>query len=79
MRYRIYLDDVLVDEPIGLDDIEITIERSRDIRGLLVLFTSELRFVGTGYDALKTKRDTGGITSLTDVLIQYDEGDGWLD
>jgi len=79
MRYRCYLDNVLVDEPLGLDDIEITIERSRDIRGLLVLFTSELRFVGTGYDALKTKRDTGGITSLTDVLIQYDDGDGWLD
>ena len=28
MRYRIYLDDVLInDEPRGLNDIEITIER----------------------------------------------------
>lgn len=79
MRYRIYLDDVLInDEPRGLNDIEITIERDGDIKGLLVKFTSELDFIGDGYDAIKTKLDES-ITSTIEVLIQYEDGSGWTD
>jgi hypothetical protein len=76
--YRVYLDTVLVDEPIGLSDIEITIERDAEIRGLLVKFTSELGFIGSGYDALITKRDEG-IVTITDVLIQYQDSGVWKD
>jgi hypothetical protein len=76
--YRVYLDTLLVDEPIGLSDIEITIERDAEIRGLLVKFTSELGFIGSGYDALITKRDEG-ILTITDVLIQYQDSGVWKD
>lgn len=77
--YRIYLDNVLIaDEPIGLSDIEITIERNSVLRGLLSSFTSELTFIGDGYDALIAKRDDS-ITSLTNVLIQYFEDGIWND
>ena len=79
MRYRIYLDNVLInDEPRGLNDIEITIERDGDIKGLLVKFTSELDFIGDGYDAIKAKLDES-ITSTIEVLIQYEDGSGWTD
>jgi len=79
MTYRIYLDNVLInDEPIGLNDIEITIERDADIKGLLVKFTSELDFIGDGYDAIKAKLDIS-VTSTIQVLIQYNDGAGWMD
>jgi len=79
MKYRCYLDSVLVnDEPIGLKDLEITVERDSDIRGLLVKFSSSLQFVGDGFQILTAKRDAG-IGTITECLIQYDNGLGWLD
>lgn len=75
MEYQVYLDSVLVTEPIGLDELEITIERDNEIRGLLVKFTSDLRFIGDGYDALLAKKDDEGITATVDCLIQYRESD----
>lgn len=71
-KYRFTLDGtILKRNPENWKDIRITIERQKDIDGLLLLFTSELNFVKDGYDLLKTQFDlnyNNKITANIDIL-----------
>ena len=55
--FQVFLNGtLLVDEPKGLDEIEITLKRDKTIRGLLISSTSQLMFWGDGYEFLRLQR-----------------------
>ncbi|MGR3221241.1 MAG: hypothetical protein ACUZ8H_15710 [Candidatus Anammoxibacter sp.] len=65
-KYRFILDSTeLTRNPENWKDIEVTLERQKDIDGLLLIFTSELIFVGDGYDLLKTEFDNNYNNRIT--------------
>lgn len=71
-KYRFILDGTILERnPEDWEDIKITIERQKDIDGLLLLFTSELTFIKDGYALLKTRFDinyNNKITANIDIL-----------
>lgn len=71
MYAKIYLDgNLLADEPSNFGDLEEVIERDENIRGLLPKYPTVLRFVGDGYDYIKSVYDANGFCDEIDVLIQ---------
>lgn len=71
-KYRFILDGTTLQRnPENWKDLKLTIERIKEIDGLLLLFTSELNFVKDGYDLLKTQFDlnyNNRITANIDIL-----------
>ncbi len=71
-KYRFTLDGtILTRNPENWKDIQITLERQKDIEGLLLIFTSELTFVEDGYNLLRTQFDSNynnKITANIDIL-----------
>ena len=68
---------ILTRDPEGWRDIELTIERNRDIAGLLSLFTSELVFKQDGYDILKGELDGNRYNNKLSVLIEEQNNETW--
>jgi len=78
-KYRFTLNGtLLVRNPENWKDIQVTLERQKDIEGLLLIFTSNLTFVEDGYDLLREEFDlnyNNKITANIDILNSNDTYD----
>lgn len=62
MEALFYLDDLQIDEPIGFDNIELSIKRDDKLHGMTFeAATSPLEFYGVAYEYLKTQDETYGV------------------
>lgn len=62
MEWLFYLDDLEIEEPIGFDELELSIKRDDKMHGITFeAATSPLEFFGDAYAYLKNKKDTEGI------------------
>lgn len=78
VKYRFTLDGTLLTrDPEGWDAIVLTLERNKDIAGLLSLFTSELIFKQDGYDILKSELDNNNYNNKLTVLIEEQNASTW--
>lgn len=79
MQWRFSLDGTLMSQPQGWDQIAVTIERDKEIRGLIVRYTSDLIWTGDGYNYLVSQMRSQGFCSLVEVLIEVEQspGNGW--
>ena len=78
-KYKFTLNGTtLLRNPENWKDIQVTLERQKDIEGLLLIFTSNFLFVKDGYDLLKTQFDdnyNNRITANIDILNSNDTYD----
>lgn len=79
MRYKIYLDGVLVDEPMGTEDLVTTIKRDSTANGILITQDAPLTFIGDGYDYLYNLlyNDSFCSQAAISILISEDEGSNY--
>jgi len=78
-KYRFTLDDIiLIRNPENWKDIEVTIERQKDIEGLLLIFTSNLTFVQDGYNLLRTQFDLNYNNKITASIDRLDSNDVYV-
>lgn len=66
---RIY-NTPLTDDPMGLTDSNITIERDRVRNAILRKYTNELTFLGDGWTFILNEFNTTGLCAEIDVLIE---------
>ena len=57
-KYQFSIEGVIITNPEGWKDFEITIKRETDIPGLLVTSTNKFTFKKDGYTILKQRFDT---------------------
>ena len=76
--FRFYLDGNLVDDPIGWDGFQETIEFDDDLKGLLSKFRSKLTFFGDGYEYLRQQFDIQGYCHLVELEIREKCGADFL-
>lgn len=76
--YRYFLDNTLIDEPEGWDELTTTIKRDRTVKGLLKLRDVTLTFKGSGYDYLKATIDSTGHCAEVAIRIEEFDGANWL-
>ncbi len=62
---------IIIDEPIGWNSDEKELTRHKDYHGIFPKFSNNLKFIGNGYDYLKTIRDVYGINAQ--VILVKDE------
>ena len=79
MRFRYLLDNLIVDEPMGWDQLSKVIKRDKNQGSILVTQDADLSFIGTGYDYLFDKLVNDGFCSSIDCKIQIttDGGNIW--
>lgn len=77
MRYQIYLDGTLVDEPMGTENLSTSIIRDRLANGVLVTQDAILTFIGDGYDYLHDLLTTDSFCSSTEIRIMASEDEGY--
>lgn len=64
MNWLFYLDDTLIDEPIGFSDIALRIKRDENWHGVFFeASTSDLQFYGYGADYLRGKKANEGFAA----------------
>lgn len=64
MEWLLYLDDLEIEEPIGFEELELSIKRDDKMHGITFeAATSPLEFFGDAYAYLKNKKDTEGISA----------------
>ncbi len=68
--FEMIFNDPLTDEPLGFEGSEITIERDRVLNGIFREYTTELTFVGDGYDFILAEFTANGFCSEIPVLIE---------
>lgn len=73
-RFRFYLDGTLVENPKGWDSATLRLEKDKEITGLFTKYSSELTFIGTGYDIIKQKYKDDGFCAkiVTEILYNCD-------
>jgi hypothetical protein len=79
MKLRFYLDTILVNEPIGTDNLITSITRFRDIKGLLVKQDVSVTFTGDAYDYMRSVYDSQGWQGVISAEIEYsiDDSSTW--
>ena len=78
-KYRFILDGTtLIRNPENWKDIEVTLERQKDIEGLLLIFTSQLNFVEDGYNLLRTQFDQNYNNKVTANIDRLDSNDVYI-
>jgi len=78
--FRVSLDgNILTSEPIGLNDLQVRIERDDQIRGLFFRYISDLTFTGDGFTYIKGEIDSNGLCGEIDVLIEVSCNGNWSD
>lgn len=66
MEYRIYIDNVLINDlPKGFESVVLSVERDSQLDGVFYKYGSPLTFVGDGYTALKAKYDASFCNTAT--------------
>lgn len=73
-KYQFSIEGVIITNPEGWKDFEITIKRETDIPGLLVTSTNRFTFKGDGYSILKQRFDANynDKVSVTIDILQSD-------
>lgn len=62
MNWLFYLDDLEIEEPIGIDDIELSLKRDDKMHGMTFeASTSPLEFYGSAFNYLKEQKETYGV------------------
>ena len=69
-KFKFYLDDILVSDPKGWQDLDTTIKRDDAISGLLESQEAGLEFYGDGYDYIKNIFDTQDFCSSVSIKIE---------
>jgi len=70
MIFRVYLDNVLVDNPENWQDFEIEYDRNEDLSGLFVKYSNNIKFSGIGYNLIRNKINNDGICSVISVRVE---------
>lgn len=79
LLWRFYINEILVEEPIGWDAAEFTLLRSDQYTGLENLYTDSFTFDGAGATILKTIYDNEGIDGNAVLKVQYNCDNAWVD
>jgi hypothetical protein len=77
--YKVYLDDILIDEPVGLDGLSDTLRRDRSIKGILHTQDVSLSFILSGYQYLKSKYDVSYDSQARCKIYESENGDAYLE
>jgi hypothetical protein len=76
LTYKVFLDDVLVEEPIGMDSLELSIVRDDQNHGIgLESTTSPLQFYGDGAAYLESVKTAQGLKAKVVFKLQTLCGD----
>lgn len=80
MTYRVIIDPngsatVLVDEPFGLKELSITVERDDSLKGIFQIYTSTLDFWGDGFTLLLAALNTAAASQEIRIEKINDDGD----
>ena len=80
MNYAVTIDPngsptVLDNEPGGIKELSITIERDDTLSGIFQIYTSTLDFVGDGYDTLLAALTTASSSVEVKIEKKNDDGD----
>lgn len=62
--------EVIIDEPIGWDKCKFTLARDENFHGIFVTFSTDLEFVGTGYNIIKDTFYNSGIEYVLTLRIE---------
>lgn len=68
-RYKFYLDETLVEDPDGWEDIHSAIKQDKDLNGLLLFIDATLLFYGKGYTYLRDKFYSVGFCGTVELKI----------
>ncbi len=72
MIFRFYLNDILIDEPVGFDATKVKLKRSENWHGVMSETDSQsVDIYGTGYTILKDLYDSYGIDAVAILRIEY--------
>lgn len=72
MRFRFYLDDIEIDEPIGFDATKIKLKRSENWHGVMSETSEEtIEFYGSGFDILSGLYAVSGIDAVCVFKVEY--------
>lgn len=64
MDWSFFLDNILIDEPVGFADISLRVKRDPDWHGIFFeASTSDMKFYGTGADYLRVKKRDEGFSA----------------
>lgn len=78
MYFEFELDDLIIDQPIGVADIVLNMKRDDNWHGIFFeASTSDLGFYGEGAEYLRTKKETEGLRS--DVTFRIKQACGIYD
>lgn len=79
MRYKFYLDDIQVTEPIGSEGLVTTIKRDKIVNGILTTQDATLTFIEDGYDYLLDLLNNESFCSSAEIriMISQDEGQNY--
>lgn len=77
--YELGWNDPLETDPIGWGNLKTGIVKDKTLNGLITRYTTELTFIGDGYDYLKGILDDNGFCATVPVLIEErcSENDVW--
>lgn len=71
MIWNFYINDVLVDEPIGFDEMTVNIARDERWHGIFFeAATSTLGFFGTGAQILRSIKNSQGLAATAELRIE---------
>lgn len=73
-KYQFSIEGVIITNPEGWKDFEITIQRDAEVPGLLVTSTNQFTFKGDGYSILKERFDAN-YNDKVNVLIEILQAD----
>jgi hypothetical protein len=72
MIFRFWLEENLIDEPVGFDATKMKLSRSENYHGIIAETDSQsVEFYGVGYQILKDLYDASGIDASMNLRIEY--------
>lgn len=77
MEVRHFINEILIDEPIGFDSIEFTLERQKHHGFSAESSVGKLEFYGEAYDLIKTAYNSD-IDSVLIFKSEFKSGDNWI-
>ena len=71
MEFQFFLNNQLIySEPLGWNDTEVNLKRDENLHGVFSSYVLKLRFIGDGYQIIKSIFDTLGFESDIIFLAQ---------
>lgn len=84
MLWRFSINGTQVEEPIGWDQVQITLSRSDNFHGLENVYSDTITFWGQGADIVLAAYEADGVDAVLQYLIEYSCDNGvsyktWID